>query len=87
VIFMPSVDRYMRSGEYAKAEDVLFDALDCFPLDPAVVERGLTMYEQLATLNDSDLAAGNLPREEVAAGLAELRARRSTGASLDTPAR
>lgn len=61
-----------QAGDFAKAEDALFDLLDD---DPDLITEGIDLYERLATLPDAALIAGNLPRDEVAAGLAELRAR------------
>jgi hypothetical protein len=43
-------------------------------LAPAV-NFGISFYERLLGHTDSQLADGNLPRSEVEAGLAELRAR------------
>lgn len=63
---------YERAGEYGRAEDWLFTLLDD---DPAALPEALAFYERLASRSDRELARGNLPREEVAAGLAELRAR------------
>jgi len=60
-------------GAFAGAEDWLFALLDD---DPGALESGIAFYERLSHHTDADLARGNLPRDEVAAGLAELRARR-----------
>ncbi len=59
-------------GDFARAEDALFNLLDDAP---DLVPEGIVFYERLATLTDADLIAGNLPRDEVVAGLAELQAR------------
>ena len=61
-----------QTGDFAQAEDALFDLLD---EAPDLVPEGLDFYERLATLPDAELIAGNLPRDEVAAGLAELQER------------
>ncbi len=61
-------------GAFAGAEDWLFALLDD---DPGALESGIAFYERLGHHTDADLARGNLPRDEVAAGLAELRARRA----------
>jgi len=61
-----------QTGDFAKAEDALFDLLDDAP---DLAPEGLDFYERLAALTDADLIEGNLPRDEVAAGLAELQAR------------
>lgn len=66
-----------RHGRFAAAEDVLFDWLesetavtDLNAVNP--VEVGVAFYNRLLQKEDAELAAGNLPREEVEAGLAEL---------------
>ena len=64
---------YEETGEYAEAEDVLYDWLDVKPNDPEVVEAGILLYERLLLQSDMALQAGNLPREEVEAGLTELQ--------------
>lgn len=68
---------YERVGRFAKAEDWLFALLgdDWAPAD--LVARGLDFYARLSARDDEDLRRGNLPRDEVAAGLAELRARQA----------
>jgi hypothetical protein len=63
-----------QAGDFARAEDWLFALLD---EDPGELERGIAFYERLGHFNDEELVQGNLPRAEVAAGLAELRARRA----------
>jgi hypothetical protein len=63
---------FERSGEFARAEDWLFALLDDAP---DVLPEGIAFYDRLAWRTDDELARGNLPRDEVAAGLAELRAR------------
>jgi hypothetical protein len=62
-----------QTGEYARAEDWLFVLLDN---DPDALDAGIAFYERLGHFSDEELARGNLPRAEVAAGLAELRERR-----------
>jgi len=59
-------------GAFAKAEDWLFALLD---EEPQSLARGVAFYERLARHPDELLARGDLPRDEVATGLAELRAR------------
>ena len=61
-----------QTGDFAKAEDALFDLLDDAP---DLIPQGVEFYERLAALPDDELINGNLPRDEVAAGLAELQAR------------
>ena len=69
------MEHYERTGQFGKAEDALFAILDGdVDLAPAV-NFGISFYERLLGHTDSQLADGNLPRSEVEAGLAELRAR------------
>lgn len=67
---------YAQTGNFSAAEDVLFDWLEndegsAVNLNP--IERGINFYTHLLTLSDEELAAGNLTREEVESGLAELQ--------------
>jgi len=61
-----------RQGEFADAEDWLFALLED---EPAMLSEGIAFYERLAALPDETLRRGDLPRDEVVAALAELRAR------------
>jgi tetratricopeptide (TPR) repeat protein len=65
---------YERTGAYGQAEDALFEALEVEPGNADVVETGLAFYERLRQQSDEALVAGNLPRDEVEAGLAEWQA-------------
>ena len=69
---------YDATRKYSKAEDVLFDALEN-AADAAWVAEGLKFYERLAMKSDGDLAAGNLPREELEESRAELARFESRG--------
>ena len=62
-----------RSGEYARAEDSLALLLEAEPQNTALQTEAQAFYERLLRQSDSALAAGNLPRDEVQAGLAQLR--------------
>ena len=70
------MQHYERSGEFAKAEDALFAMLEAEPDNTGLVEFGVSFYQRLQAQSDAALAAGNLPRPELEAGLAELRKRR-----------
>ncbi len=59
-------------GNFADAEDSLWKALDVAGKDPRIVLRGLAFYETCRKQADPRLEAGNLPREEVDAGLKEI---------------
>jgi len=67
--------QYEQQGAFAKAEDALFDLLDAEPGNTKAVDLGIAFYERLRGENDMALANGNLPRQELEAGLAELRQR------------
>jgi hypothetical protein len=70
---------YERTGEFAKAEDILFGMLEDEPANAELLGFGAAFYRRLLGLNDDALAAGNLPRAEVQAGLAELKQRKPQG--------
>lgn len=60
-------------GDFAAADDALFEWLDAAPEDSASVERhGLAFYRQLEALEDTDLERGGLPRSEIGEGRADL---------------
>lgn len=56
---------YEAQGDYARAEDALFDARDTHPDDEEMQAEGAAFFERLLQLSDARLSAGNLPREEV----------------------
>jgi hypothetical protein len=68
------VRHHEQAGAYARAEDALFAWLEAEPGSPAAIAAGLELYARLLARSDEALVAGNLPRDEVAAGLGELRA-------------
>lgn len=68
---------YERTGAYAKAEDALFGLLETASGKAEVLDWGIAFYERLRGRSDAALADGNLPRSELEAGLAELKARRA----------
>jgi hypothetical protein len=59
-------------GEFARAEDSLFRFLDAAEDAPEALAIGRAFYQRLEVLSDEALAAGDLPRAELEAGLAEL---------------
>jgi hypothetical protein len=69
---------YESMGAFAKAEDALYALIEAAPDDIEVVDWGIQFYERLQGMGDAALEAGNLPRSELDAGLAELKARKST---------
>ena len=68
---------YERTGEFDKAEDALFAILESDPTNGATLEFGFAFYERLRGQTDPALVAGNLPRNEVETGLAELKRRKA----------
>lgn len=67
---------YEEKGQFARAEDLLFQAIEQAPQELAWFEMGAGFYDRLLHMPDAVLRAGDLPRAEVQAGLAELRQRR-----------
>jgi len=68
---------YERIGEFARAEDVLFAMVESEPANVELLDFGAAFYRRLLGLKDDASAAGNLPRAEVQAGLAELDRRKA----------
>jgi hypothetical protein len=65
------VFRYLEwMGRFDKAENMLYEVLEH---DPGFKEEGLGFYRRLLQKSDSDLQAGNLPRNEVEEGLEHLQ--------------
>ena len=65
---------YHKTGQYDEAENVLFDALEETPEDEATIKMGITFSQLILKESDAQLEAGNLPRDEAEASLAELQA-------------
>ncbi|HZC99187.1 MAG TPA: DUF6483 family protein [Actinomycetes bacterium] len=59
-------------GRYADAEDALFEVIDAAPDDPGPIDTGILFYQRLLAKEDVELEAGDLPRDEVKNGIAEL---------------
>jgi hypothetical protein len=70
------MEHYERIGEFGKAEDALFAVLESEPNEPKLLDFGIIFYQRLKSQSDTALSAGNLPRAELEAGLAELEAKR-----------
>lgn len=68
---------YERVGQYAKAEDMLFEVIEADSdedeVEATIVEQGIAFYERLLKKKDMELAAGNFSREEAREGLEQLR--------------
>ena len=63
---------------YAKAEDVLFEMLEAEAAEAGnkkpIIQQGITFYTHLMQKSDAALQTGNLSREEIKEGLAQLQA-------------
>lgn len=62
---------YELIGQYDKAENLLFDLVSVSY--PEIQQQGMAFFQRLLEKDDDVLAAGNLPRNEVVEGLAELK--------------
>lgn len=60
-------------GLYAQAENMLFDQLETASPPRSLIEQGHAFYERLLKKSDFDLGAGDLSREEIYEGLAQLQ--------------
>ena len=70
---------FEKTGQYAKAEDVLFAMIDAAPesVPAGVVEQGRAFYTRLLEHPDAQLQAGNVSRDQVEEGLLQLKAIRA----------
>lgn len=62
---------YEMSGQYSKAEDVLFEFVD--DDSENVHSKTVSFYKRLKEKTDAELANGNFSREEIESGLQDLR--------------
>jgi len=60
------------NGRFDRAENTLYDILDS---TPEFAPEALQFYRRLLLRSDAELAAGNLPREEVLEGMAGVKPR------------
>lgn len=65
---------YNALGSYRQAEDWLGLWVELREYSATALDRAIAWYTHVADLNDDQLAAGNLPRSDVAAGLAHMQA-------------
>lgn len=63
---------YESHNELGKAEDRLFELIDLVENKQPAIELGGTFLHRQLAKSDEELVTGNLPREEVEEGLAEL---------------
>ncbi|WP_409346961.1 DUF6483 family protein [Paenibacillus sp. MBLB4367] len=70
---------FEKEGQFAKAEDLLHEWLESAAaagdreLASEAEKQGISFYERLLAMDDDDLQAGSLPREEVLEGLHALQ--------------
>ena len=64
------IDYYEFSGQYSKAEDLIFDLIENKSKD--IIERSISFYRKLQHRTDEELVSGNLSREEVNDALEEI---------------
>jgi len=77
------MQHYERVGAFGKAEDALYAMLEANPNEPRLLDFGIAFYQRLKSQPDTSLTAGNLPRSELEAGLAELERRKSLKTTRD----
>lgn len=70
---------YERTGAYAEAEDTLFEMIGAEADNADIIKMGIAFYERLKQKDDKTLLAGNLPRNEVEDGWAELLTYQAVG--------
>lgn len=63
---------YEQTGRFALAENALFALIESAPGHSEPAAMGVAFYQRLLALTDKTLVAGDLPRSEIEAGLAEL---------------
>jgi hypothetical protein len=67
-LYQRLLQAYEGSGAYDHAEDVLYVWRAAWPDDEQVQLGGQWFYDRLDRRDDAELAAGNLPRDELDAG-------------------
>ncbi|MHB1652933.1 MAG: DUF6483 family protein [Desulfitobacteriaceae bacterium] len=63
---------YELTGNYAKAEDILFELLGSTNDKNVLLDQGISFYERLTEKNHKELEEGNLPINEVLEGREKL---------------
>ncbi len=64
------IDYYEFSGQYSKAEDMIFELIENNNKD--IIDRSVSFYKKLQHRTDEELESGNLSREEVNDALEEI---------------
>jgi len=70
------MQHYEQAGAFGKAEDTFYAMLEAESNEPKLLDFGIAFYQRLASQSDTSLSAGNLSRDEVNAGLADLERRK-----------
>jgi hypothetical protein len=65
-----------KAGRYARAEDVLFEMLEGDEVPSGLIAEGIAFYHRLMAKSDDELLLGNLSREELREGLAQVEGMR-----------
>lgn len=79
------MQHYERTGELAKAEDMLYSILDDNPHNQTVYDFGIAFYQRALQQSDTALAEADLPRGEVEDGLREIQQRKKQSAAMQAP--
>jgi hypothetical protein len=69
------MQHYETGGQFAKAEDRLFQLLDRVGYQPKTLEFAHSFFQRLLAKTDEDLLTGNLPRVEIESAIEELHNR------------
>lgn len=77
------VSFYEKQDLFADAESALFKAIEVVGNHPQLLLRGKAFYEQCRKLADTKLEAGDLPRDEVEEGHAEILERIEAAGGLE----
>jgi tetratricopeptide (TPR) repeat protein len=71
-------DYFNKTEQYDAAEDKLFELIELHPTNensvlPDMSQKGLKFYKKLLQMDDAELIAGGLPRNEVIEGLEQFK--------------
>lgn len=69
------IDYYTDIHKYDKADDIMFEILEYADFSNDSVKSGIKFYEDLLLKEDNDLENGNLPKDEIADSLSQLKAK------------
>ena len=72
-ILFKIISYYEQVGAFSRAEDLIFETIETAENPQVVIEQGIDFFKRLRLKTDTQLIAGNLPRDEVESGLKELQ--------------